>query len=144
MNKKLVAFVVVAFLVAVGFFGYLFGEGNTYSTRLEIENSNAYSEDDLQSALRTVEKNFRKEYRGCTLVDLWYNDDYNLKYRDAMTEKYHARESIILLSNIHTGKSGALDGQLKGDKNYSNYTWLLTRKNKKDHWQVVEAGHVFS
>ncbi len=138
MNKKKIMLIAIVGVLLVALI-QLLGQGNTYSTKIELENASHYNEDELQSALRTVEKNFRKDYRGSKMTDLWYDDDYNETHRQALEKKYQVQKAIVVLSNIQTGRQGALKGKLDANKDYPGYAWILTKKNSKAHWTLVEA-----
>lgn len=70
-------------------------EGDTY-----------YSNEDIQAAVDTVEKEFKKDFPGCTMTALRYTA---LSGKDSNTEwatQYNAEEAMVLYSDFTVDDSG--------------------------------------
>lgn len=129
--------IVLCLAALVGYNLYL---GNTFSTRIDLQSSDDYSENELQDALSTVLKDFRHEYPRCELVDLWYTDKYNSDRRRDLAHQYDAENAVVLSSNVWVGGAGARTAAgdaLDADTFYSDYRWILVRESEDGKWHIV-------
>ncbi len=65
-----------------------------------------YSEQDIRAAMRVAVRHFEKEFDGCKLLSICYDES---KVKDAEPEwaaQYDADEAIVLLSSFHVDGSG--------------------------------------
>jgi hypothetical protein len=136
-----VAMVCIALVVALAaLLCYNLYVGNTFSTRVDLQNSDDYSESELQDAMNTVMQDFRKDYPRCKLVDLWFTDKYNSDRRRDLARQYDAEEAILVSSNIWVGELGAktVDGdRLDANTFYGDYHWILIRPSEYSDWRIV-------
>ena len=88
--------------------------------------SELYTGAEIEDAMEIVLGHFKKEFDGCTLTRLEYDEE---KVRDEMmgwAEQYDAGQAIVLLSDFDVGASGG-DGSLNPNDTYRNWKWILTR-----------------
>jgi len=98
-----------------------------------------YSEKDIRAAMHTAVRYFEKEFDGCTLLSIYYDES---KVKDAEPEwaaQYDADEAIVLLSSFHVDGSGG-DGSLNANSDYDNWEWILVRSNG-GKWQLKTWGY---
>ena len=84
-----------------------------------------FSEREVVAAMDEVERFFRKEYDGCKLLRLEYDEEKTLKEAYAWSENYGA-EAIVLESDFYVDDSGRTV-TLEPDETYRNYEWILTK-----------------
>ena len=102
-------------------------EGDTY-----------YSNEDIQAAVDTVEKEFKKDFPGCTMTALRYTA---LSGKDSNTEwatQYNAEEAMVLYSDFDVDSSGG-DGSLDPNSTYTDWSWVLVRENG-GAWKIATWG----
>ena len=84
-----------------------------------------FSEREVVAAMDEVERFFRKEYDGCKLLRLEYDEEKTLEEAYAWSENYGA-EAIVLESDFYVDDSGRTV-TLEPDETYRNYNWILTK-----------------
>ena len=88
--------------------------------------SELYTEAEIKDAMEIVLGYFEKEFDGCTMTRLEYDEQ---KVREEMVgwaEQYDAGQAIVLLSDFDVDASGG-DGSLNPNDTYRNWKWILTR-----------------
>lgn len=105
---------------------------------IDVE-SETYSEKDIASAIDVIEKEFRKNWKGCTLKEIRYAGDELCAKEKEFAERYGADEVIVLLSSFDVDSSGG-DGSLNPDSTYTDWNWILVRTNG-GKWRHVEHGY---
>ena len=101
-------------------------EGDTY-----------YSNEDIQAAVDTVEKEFKKDFPGCTMT-LRYTA---LSGKDSNTEwatQYNAEEAMVLYSDFTVDDSGRSES-LNPDSTYTDWQWVLVR-HAGEKWKIATCG----
>ena len=113
--------------------------GKTDDVKITFVESEIYSQEDIDSAINTIIKEFKKEWRGCTLTEIYYaGDDESSEYQD-WAERNNADEVIVLLSSFDVGSFGG-DGSLNYNSTYDNWNWILVRVNGGE-WKHVDHGY---
>ena len=113
--------------------------GNVSDVKVLEYKSDIYSEEEIEEAIEVVKKYFRLEFSGCTLTEITYaGDDKILSYEDWATRN-DADEVIVLISSFDVDASGG-DGSLNPNSTYSNWSWILARRNG-EKWQHVDHGY---
>ena len=102
-------------------------EGDTY-----------YSNEDIQAAVDTVEKEFKKDFPGCTMTALRYTA---LSGKDSNTEwatQYNAEEAMVLYSDFTVDDSGRSES-LNPNSIYTDWQWVLVR-HAGEKWKLATWG----
>ena len=105
----------------------------THSVESEI-----YSEEDIAAAIDTIKKEF-KNWKGCTLTEIYYAGDDKSKDHQDWADRNKADEVIVLLSSFDVDSSGG-NGSLNPNSTYDNWMWILVRTNG-GQWQHVDHGY---
>ena len=101
--------------------------------------SEIYSQEDISLAISTITEEFKKEWNGCTLTEIYYaGDDVSAEYQD-WAERYNADEVIVLLSSFDTDSPAGNSG-LNSDFTYKNWNWILVR-TAGGEWKHVDHGY---
>ena len=98
-----------------------------------------YSEKEIRAAMRVAVRYFEKEFDGCTLLSIYYDES---KVKDAEPEwaaQYDADEAIVLLSSFHVDSGGG-DGSLNANSDYTDWQWILVRSNG-GNWELKTWGY---
>ncbi len=116
--------------------------GGKISKDIEINSnspSNLYTEKEILDAIKVTEKYFKKEFSGCTLTSIAYaGDEKSLQNLD-FAERIGGNEVIVLTSSFDVDESGG-DGSLNPNSTYSNWMWILARKDG-GKWKHVDHGY---
>ena len=101
------------------------GGGDVSETARSIGKCERFSKQEIASAMDEVERFFRKEYDGCKLLRLEYDEEKTKKEASDWSENYGA-EAIVLESDFYVDDSGRAV-TLEPDETYRNYEWILTK-----------------
>lgn len=113
--------------------------GNTRYLKTDIGSSDVYTSEDIEKAIQVVASYFRKEFDGCTLRTIEYNENRSLRAAEGWAKQYAAEEAIILLSSFTVGIYGG-DGSLNPGDTYTDWQWILTR-NSGEKWTLQTWGY---
>lgn len=143
MRKKARAIVGIAAILAIGIgllFLHLNNGGNISNVNRTIPQSERYGKQDIAAAMDVVEKKFKRDFGGCTLTDLWYDENASTSASREWAAQYHADEAMVLLSNFNVGSSGG-DGSLNPNSVYTDWQWILVRTKGSDTWKLETWGY---
>ena len=98
-----------------------------------------YSQEEVEAAIDIVENHFRKNYKGCVLKSITYDEDITKSRGQEWAAQYEADEAIILLSEFTTDDRGG-DGSLNPNSTYKDWQWILTRSNG-ERWTLQTWGY---
>lgn len=119
MKKYLVMIVALALLLTAC------GGGDVSETARRIGTCELYSKGEIADAMDVVEAHFKKNFDGCKLIGLEYDDEKTSEAAAGWSEQY-GREAIVLLSDFQVDESGG-DGSLNPGQTYRNYQWILVK-----------------
>lgn len=101
---------------------------NRKPTMVISDNYN-HSEEDINQAMKSVNSYFNNHFKGCTLMELKYNQD---------SHKLEENENtIIILSDFKT--KAQCDPSLNPNETYDDYTWILEKEN--NIWTIKDYGY---
>ena len=103
----------------------------------EVE-SQVYSQEDINSAVNIIKKEFQRNWAGCTLTEIRYAGDELTEKHQEWCDRNDADEVIVLLSSFDVDSSGG-DGSLNPDSTYEDMKWILVRSNG-EKWKYVAHG----
>ena len=101
--------------------------------------SQIYQQDDIDLAIETIKKEFKNEWKGCTLTEIYYAGDQMSQDHQDWADRYQKDEVIVLLSSFDVDLSGG-DGSLSPNSTYSDYMLILVR-TKGENWKHVDHGY---
>ena len=113
------------------------GGGDVRNVKRETGTSERYSDAQIHSAMNVVLDFFEKEFDGCTMTQIRYDEEKFAERQNMEAEKYGA-EVIILLTDFDVDSSGG-DGSLNPNSTYRNYQWTLTRT--LFGWELQDWGY---
>lgn len=113
--------------------------GDVSKVRTSFTSTDYHSEDDIKQSMKIVKDFFRKEFKGCILTDLWYDDAVSLDEESEWKQQYKGDEAIVLLSNFSVGASGG-DGSLNPYETNTGWRWILV-KNSDGEWKLENYGY---
>lgn len=134
MNK-----IVCVVLCILSVFGLSAYGGNISEVKTQRVESELYSQDDINSAVDIIEKEFRSNWKGCTLTEIRYAGDETTKKHQDWSDRNNADEVIVLLSSFDVDSSGG-DGSLNPNSTYDDWKWILVRSND-GQWKYVDHGY---
>ena len=115
------------------------GGGDTSRIQHIVGESSIYSQGEIEEMMDIVEKTFRREFKGCSLTELKYDEDFSLKQSEDWAQQYQAEEAVVLLSSFEVDSGGG-DGSLNPNSTYSRWMWVLTR-DKGGDWELRTWGY---
>ena len=101
------------------------GGGDVSEHGRRIGTCEQYSEAEIDDAMNEVEVFFKKNFDGCKLLNLEYDEEKTGKKAEGWSERY-GEEAIVLLSDFEVDESGG-DGSLNPGQTYRNYQWVLVK-----------------
>lgn len=113
--------------------------GNVKNVNVLDVKSEIYTSDDIKSAIENIEKEFDKDWKGCTLKEIYYAGDETSKDYQDWADRNDTDEVIVLLSSFDVDGSDG-DGSLNPNSTYDNWMWILVRTNG-GKWQHVDHGY---
>lgn len=130
MKKRLILAGVTALLAL---FLCACGRGNADDVVITLGESSLYTPKEILEAMDEVCDFFEKEFDGCTLTALAYDETRSLR------ESGDGEETMVLLATFDTGPSGG-DGSLNPNDTYTKYQWFLSR-SPKGGWELTDWGY---
>ena len=98
-----------------------------------------YSEKEIRAAMRVAVRHFEKEFDGCTLLSICYEENKVKDAEPGWAAQYDADEAIVLLSSFHVDGSGG-DGSFNANSDYTDWHWVLVRSGGGS-WQLKTWGY---
>ena len=113
------------------------GGGDVSEVGRSIGTCERFSKREVAAAMDEVERFFRKEYDGCKLLRLEYDEEKTLEEAIDWSENYGA-EAIVLESDFYVDDSGRTV-TLEPETTYYNYNWILTKTSFG--WELKTWGY---
>lgn len=134
MKKIVCTLLGTLFLLTMCACGGKISEVNTRDVESEI-----YTIEDIHAAIDTIKNEFKSNWKGCTLTEIYYAGDDCSKAHQDWADRNNAEEVIVLRSSFDVDSSGG-DGSLNPDSTYDDWMWILVRTNG-GQWQHVDHGY---
>ncbi len=116
-----------------------FEDGDVSNVKIIPIESEIYSNEEINSAIDVILKEFKENYNGCSLLEIKYiGDEKNNDYID-WTTRHNKSEVIVFISNFKVGPNAG-DGVLNPNSEYEGYSWILVR-NENENWIHVDGGY---
>lgn len=142
-KKSIIAVCAVFVILGVATVLVLTGNrGNVSKVNRVVGYSALYGENSINEAFDVIEKKFAKDFEGCTLTVLRYDEDVENRFAEEI-EKYHKennQELIVVLSTFDTDEKGG-DGGFNPSDTYTNWQWHLVKTADKKNWEVISWGY---
>lgn len=113
--------------------------GDTEPVETHEVASELYTQEDINSAIETIKKEFNSDWKGCTLKELYYAGDEVSKAHQDWADRNNADVAIVLLSSFDVDESGG-NGSLNPNSTYDNWMWILVRSSG-GQWKHVDHGY---
>ena len=143
--KKKTIIAICAVLVSLGVATALLligNRGNVSNVNRVVDSSALYSEKSINKAFDVIEKKFAKDFEGCILTELRYDEDVESRFEEEI-EKYHKENNqdlIVVLSTFDTDEKGG-DGGFNPNDTYTNWQWYLVKTADKKSWEIINWGY---
>ena len=115
------------------------GGGNASQVHTIVGESAIFTQQEIEAAMETAMDHFRKEFDGCTMTEISYDETRSRAAAMEWARQYGADEGIVLYSSFDVDGSGG-DGSLNPNSTYSNWQWVLTR-NRGGNWVLRTWGY---
>jgi hypothetical protein len=120
-------------------FTFVSCSGKISDAQIRDVDSEIYSSEDIASAIDVIKKEFKSEWKGCTLKEIYYAGDELAKGYQEYANENDADEAIILLSSFDVDFTGG-DGSLNANSTYDDWMWILIR-TEGGKWKHVDHGY---
>ncbi len=107
-------------------------------TVIKKVDSEIYSQEEINSAIDTIQKELKEEWNGCTLTEVGYAGDEICK-READSYETKDAKIMVLLSSMYVARNGG-DGSLNTDFTYNDWMWILV-KSDNGEWVHIDHGY---
>ena len=104
--------IVCTMLCIMLLFGLSACGGDVSEVKTHNVESESYSEEDIKAAIDTIKKEFKSDWKGCTLTEIYYAGDDCTKDHKDWADRNNADEVIVLLSSCGLGRMYAGGGEL--------------------------------
>lgn len=115
------------------------GGGDASQVQVTTGESQYYTEKEIEEAMEVSMGHFRREFDGCTMTKIEYNEAQTHAAAMEWAQIYGDDEGIVLYSSFVVDASGG-DGSFSPNSTYSNWQWVLTR-NKGGSWVLRTWGY---
>lgn len=102
------------------------GGGNASEVQVITGESEIFTQGEIERAMEVAMNYFRKEFDGCTMTKIEYDEGKSRATSVEWAQQYGADEAIVLYSSFDVDASGG-DGSLNPNSTYNNWQWILTR-----------------
>lgn len=110
---------------------------NIKDTKTREVPSEIYSQQAIDSAVKTIKTEFVFSWRNCTLIEIYYAGDEITAECQQWAERYDADEAIVLRSSFKVNKA---DGaQTLNEGATYKWNWILVRTDG-GKWKHVDHG----
>lgn len=140
--RNLLSAVVFVILGVAIFLVLTANRGNVSNVNRIVGYSALYDETSINEAFDVIEKKFSKDFEGCTLTELRYDEDVENRFTEEI-EKYHKennQELIVVLSTFDTDEKGG-DGGFNPNDTYADWQWHLVKTADKKSWEIINWGY---
>ena len=140
--RNLLSAVVFVILGVAIFLVLTANRGNVSNVNRIVGYSALYDENSINEAFDVIEKKFSKDFEGCTLTELRYDEDVENRFAEEI-EKYHKennQELIVVLSTFDTDEKGG-DGGFDPNDTYADWQWHLVKTADKKSWEMINWGY---
>ena len=117
--------------------------GDIREVNVVVTSENDYTEDDLMSAISTIEENFVEHFRGCKMIEIRYAASYSLETMNSRASDFGFKDGIIFFMDFSTGERGVVQ-EWSHNTEYTDYEWLLVRNSNDEKWQIEWKGCGYS
>jgi len=132
--KKLISIVICVVVLSLTACG-----GNIKEVKTHDVESEMYTKEDITAAIETIKKEFKSNWKGCILTEIYYaGDEKSVAFQD-WADRNGADEVLVLLSSFDVDSSGG-DGSLNPNSTYSGWNWILVRTDG-ENWKHVDHGY---
>ena len=137
---------VLWFLISFLFVCQLTGCSLLINPKIDYGNSNVYSKEEMDDAIKIIKKEFFNSFMGSELKNIRYVSDDKcgvdeLEWLNVLAEdngsSEHFTECMLFLSDFHSPKNGR--GDLEADYEYTDWQWWLAR-SENGKWKLVTYG----
>lgn len=114
------------------------GQGDTQNVVYDIGSSRLYETGEIEGAMDVVEQYFRKNFSGCTLIKLSYDEAFSSRFAEKEVALYDGDDAIVLNSVFDVAEENGPVTLEPGSTHY--YTWTLTRSGNGT-WTLQNWGY---
>ena len=120
--------------------------GNTDNAIIDYGTSDKFSETEIKLAVDVVLSEFKKDFKYCNLLELWYDkekaiqlaEDYFLHGRGMVNGIDH--DNVVFLhSEFHVGSKACIS--LGRNSTITNWHWTLIREKQTGEWKLDDWGY---
>ena len=134
-NRKIgLLFIFAAFILISHPVSSSIMSGDASNVRVLERQSSLYSQEEIESAIEVIKRDFENDWNGCTLNTIYYAGD------EVCADETRDRgvKTIVLMSDFTTGNYDF--GSLNTNYTYTNWSWILI-ENEHGRWEHIDHGY---
>lgn len=112
------------------------GGGDVSEAGRRIGSCERYSKAEIADAMDVVEKHFQKNFDGCKLHTIVYDEETTARKTELAMEQY-GENTIVLLTDFYAENAG--EGSLNPGQTYTGYEWTLVKTFFG--WELKDSGY---
>ena len=135
MKKK--ASVIILLLLGAVSILLLTSGGNIRKAERIIGESTLYTQQEIEAAMDVAVQQFKRNFDGCTLLRIAYDEALTLKEREYQIEKFGKDHIIVLVSDFYVGNHA--EPTFSPNQTYQNWKWILEKTILG--WKLIGSGY---
>ena len=112
--------------------------GNIKHAKKVVGTSVIYTPEEIESAMDVAMDYFDKEFEGCTLLEISYDEAQSSDAADEYEERWNT-QVIVLYSSFDVDSNGG-DGSFNPNSTYRGWNWILSRSDNGE-WILRDWGY---
>jgi hypothetical protein len=144
VKKLLIAFTVIALCLIIS--ACTSANGRIENVDITVGTSDRFSAVEIEEAINLVKEKFISDFRGCELLQLWYDEENSenavesyMRTGRGRTNGISEENVIVLFSNFKAGSRA--DMTFNRNSIYEEWMWILIRDSENDSWRVDDWGY---
>lgn len=143
-NSILKKVIIFSAIVALTFVVFTIRNSITHGDISDVKiapiDSEVYSEEDYEAAVKVVMNYFHEHYGDCKMIEIRYAGDDKKKMMEDWEKNYGVDDVILLESDFKSGAAIGSNGSLEPHSTYYGWEWVLAR-NKGGSWEHRDHGY---
>jgi len=141
--RLFIAFVLALFCIFLS--ACAASDGRIDNVEISVGTSTKFSVTEIEEAMNLVKERFIASYRGCELLQLWYDEIRSEQLINGYMSNGRGRTNgvtrddvIVLFSNFYAGSRACMT--FIPNTTHREWIWILIRDSEDDSWRIDDWG----
>ena len=137
----------VAIMLCLALSGCTQEYGRIENVEIIIGASDKFNKEEIEEAIKRIKEKFADEFRGCELLQLWYDEESSSRQIESYMEFGRGsingvnRENVIILFSNFETDSSVTGGPFEPNMIYEDWMWILIRDSENHPWRIDDWGY---